>query len=620
MTQLTKEEYYKHSKIFAKNSQIGHGNLDMNTSNYLIGKYSSLGLRLFFEFLKCSIIIFAFMSVVSSASIIVNYYGKEIVVSEIGYFQYAAKLALFSFGNQKLQYDDGEQIEYKLFQTMNLKIESCHLVRRYHDTLFLHKKTYEAKKQWKMLEALEQRGGRKKKILEKLFPSIFNELEKAKQYYFKVQKKHNQIIQQKKLQIQHHDDYDSIKALLVFSTVEEKNRALYSFNKLYLNQFCFTNLRCLFKKQRYTLHLRIFGYSIPQVMNDNIFKLYQQGNELPSFLSLDRNFYITIQSKLVICLTRSMQNYYAMRDKLTGKEFSIANAYSTVLNTMFVTLLYSSGMPILIPIETVLLFFQYKVFKKQLIRYSKKYKAQYDQMKERIGLVSYKIEDNPNYSGLISSINSCFYNTEEIGESCFQKSQQNIPKINLPNKLDQQLQGEIQQMIKEKYDENIEIIPENSEEMTERFQKYEKNKIVPINNNNDIKNSNRNSNESNPLQNLQNITELISSSSSKSQTELDKTDIESQNMLQNYKQKILSPMVNKQNNQVVSKENKYKKFPIRKNSCQTNLLKNKTPENLRLNVNHLENEIAQFSGLSTPGVQNSVQNLLKENSSNHSEI
>lgn len=31
-----------------------------------------------------------------------------------------------------------------------------------------------------MLEALEQRGGRKKKILEKLFPSIFNELENAK--------------------------------------------------------------------------------------------------------------------------------------------------------------------------------------------------------------------------------------------------------------------------------------------------------------------------------------------------------------------------------------------------------------------------------------------------------
>lgn len=39
-------------------------------------------------------------------------------------------------------------------------------------------------------------------------------------------------------------------------------------------------------------------------------------------------------------------------------------------------------------------------------------------MKERIGLVSYKIEDNPSYSGLISSINSCFYNKEGIGESC----------------------------------------------------------------------------------------------------------------------------------------------------------------------------------------------------------
>lgn len=42
-----------------------------------------------------------------------------------------------------------------------------------------------------------------------------------------------------------------------------------------------------------------------------------------------------------------------MKKILSPKPFDLAYAYSSVLNTIFVTLLYSSGMPVMIPIGAI---------------------------------------------------------------------------------------------------------------------------------------------------------------------------------------------------------------------------------------------------------------------------
>ncbi len=60
-----------------------------------------------------------------------------------------------------------------------------------------------------------------------------------------------------------------------------------------------------------------------------------------------------------------------MNNWLVGEEFSLIYPYAIALNTIFVTLLFSSGIPILLWFGTLSLFLQYWSWKYLLLRYNK---------------------------------------------------------------------------------------------------------------------------------------------------------------------------------------------------------------------------------------------------------
>ncbi|KRX00622.1 hypothetical protein PPERSA_00849 [Pseudocohnilembus persalinus] len=360
---------------------------------------------------------------------------------------------------------------------MKLNVYSVHLARQYNDTLFLHIKSNELRRKYKENLYLDNIGQRKKGCLENCFPTYFNETLLSQKRYLKVIKKNNEIILNTFSQVKYHDDYNSLKAFVVFDTINDKKKAHQFFKKKYVSNW---KLQCCPKRynkqfmlfEKYSikssesvsqpsdilwenievssfsrffsynlctyeefmdeklsnqdcekafyeflvslvlntmigtiiwitntlmrLHFVIFGFSLPETLSESGLSIKEDG-EMEYFESLNQNFYIQSGSKLIIALVCTAFFFFInflfgeklmrkqklnkakkltykdqMKKILSPKPFDLAYAYSSVLNTIFVTLLYSSGMPIMIPIGAISLLIQYWSFKQSILRYKRK--------------------------------------------------------------------------------------------------------------------------------------------------------------------------------------------------------------------------------------------------------